>query len=450
MRPRMPAGALVLTVLAAAVGCVTDPESELAPDAGARSSGGAGGGGAGGTACPPATGGVGGGATAATPICAMPAKWLGVLRKPAPLVSLGRPVTTSSTEQANKGLLVDGKYHVGNGLLLTPVAGAPTWAAIDVGTGYSKLLLGWQDVGFTDYGPSFYAATDYQNATSPVGYLLKTSADSTDGNDGTWTTVVTVTGNPVRSRTHVVPFAGMRWVRFEVTAAGQSAAGAARDVRLDEIELHDFSAVGDGDLTDGWFVMGDSITKMAFDRSRGPDELDRLVTAARPAYGPALVEAGNGGETLKHALRHLQQDQWLAYAEGLTFVTVAFGTNDSWGSTTPAGTGFEATMRSIIELLTDAGRVPILARIPWNTVGQNVEQFNAVIDKLQQEFELPCGPDLYAVVAAHPEYVQGQGYLDASCALKYPGDGVHPQSAAAKAALQQAYADVVLPLYASP
>src|SRR5512143_2578805 len=132
MRPRTPAGTLVLTVLAAAVGCVTDPESELALDAGARGSGGAGGGGAGGTACPPATGGIGGPTTAATPICTMPAKWLGVLRKPTPLVSVGRPVTTSSTEQANKGLLVDGKYHVGNGLLLTPVAGAPTWAAIDV------------------------------------------------------------------------------------------------------------------------------------------------------------------------------------------------------------------------------------------------------------------------------------------------------------------------------
>jgi lysophospholipase L1-like esterase len=441
-------------VLAAAAACVTDPDSEDAPEAGAGGAGGsdAGGTGGGGTACPPATGGTGGPTTATTAVCTMPAKWLGVLPKPTPLVSVGRPVTTNSTDQASKDLIVDGKYHVKNGLLLTPVAGAPTWVAIDMGTidggtGYTTLLLGWQDVGYQDFGPSYYAQTDYKSATSPVGYLIKTSADSTDGNDGTWTTVATVTDNPVRTRTHRVPFAGMRWVRFEVTAAGQTSAGAARDVRLDEIELHDFSAIADGDLTDGWFLMGDSITKTTFDRNRGQNELDKLVPVQRPAYAPALVEAGNGGETLGHALRHLQNDQWLAYAEGLTFVTLAFGTNDSWGSTTPTSAKFEDTMRSIIALLLTAKRVPILPRIPWNTVGQNLDQFNAVIDKLQQEFELPCGPDLYGLVAAHPEYVQGTASVAANCTVTYSGDGVHPQSGTARTAINQAYVDAVLPLY---
>jgi acyl-CoA thioesterase I len=447
-RPKRIVDLLLLTVVVASAACVEDPPgSELPADAAA---GGAGGTGTGGTSCPPATGGTGGQATA--PACTMPAKWLGVLTKPTPLVSVGRPVATNSAEQANKNLIVDGKYHVGSGLLLTPVAGAAMWAAIDLGTidggtGYTKLLLGWQDVGYEDFGPSYYSATDYKNGTAPVAYLVKTSADSTNGDDGTWTTAVTVLDNPVRTRTHLLPFAGMRWVRFEVTAAGQTAAGAAREVRIDEIELHDFSAVGDGDLTDGWFIMGDSITKTTLDRNRGQNELDRVITARRPAYAPALVEAGNGGETLKHALRHLQNDQWLTYAEGLTFVTLAFGTNDSWGSSTPAGVGFEATLRSLIELLTGAKRVPILPRIPWNTVGKNVDQFNAVIDRLQQEFELPCGPDLYGLVAANPEYVRDVGTVQANCSVTYSGDGVHPQSAAARNAINEAYADVVLPLY---
>jgi lysophospholipase L1-like esterase len=319
-----------------------------------------------------------------------------------------------------------------------------------VGSGYTQLLLGWQDVGFTDFGPTSYAATDYQNATSPLGYLIKTSADSTDGNDGNWTTMVTVTDNPVRARTHLLPFTAMRWVRFEVTAAALSASKAAREVRIDEIELHDYSAIGESDLTDGWFIMGDSITKMTFDRNRGPNEFDKLITARRPGYAPALVEAGIGGETLKQALSHLQKNQWLAYAEGLTFVTLAFGTNDSWGSATSTSAGFETTMRSIIQLLTDAKRVPILPRIPWNTVGANVDQFNAIIDQLQQEFELPCGPDLYGLMAAHPDYVQGTSSLDATCSVTYSGDGVHPQSLEAKNAIQQAYANALLPLYPSP
>ena len=448
-------GALGLTLLVAVAACTADggyiPDGAVANAGGMGAGGaGAGGAGAGGSTCFPATGGTGGQPTVTAPACIMPAKWLGALAKPTPLVSVGRPVTTNSTEQANVGLIVDGKYHVANGLLLTPVAGAPKWVSIDMGTGYTKLLLGWQDVGYQDYGPSFYTATDYKNATSPVGYLIKTSADSTNGDDGTWTTVVTVTDNPVRARTHLIPFAGMKWVRFEVTAAGLDASGAARAVQLDEIEVRDFSAIGDSDPTDGYFIMGDSITKVSFNRTGGPNELDRLITAQRPAYTPALVEAGNGGETLNHALLHLQDNQWLTYAEGLTFVTLAYGTNDSWGSNTAAGAGFEATLRSIIKLLTDAKRVPILPRIPWNTVGAHVDEFNAVIDKLQLEFELPCGPDLYGLVAAHPEYVQGVATVQADCTVKYSGDGVHPQSAVAKAAIQQAYADAVLPIYPSP
>jgi acyl-CoA thioesterase I len=445
-------GSLLLAVLVAAPACLTDPSDDGAtPDAGAGGAGGAGdAGGAGGadtgaTGCPAGTGD--GPAMPTTPACTMPAKWRGALAKPTPLVSIGRPVTTNSTDQASRSLIVDGKYHVQNGLLLTPVAGTPTWASIDVGAGYTQLLLGWQDVGYQDYGPSFYAATDYQTATSPAGYLIKTSADSTDGNDGTWMTVVTVADNPVRARTHLLPFAGMRWVRFEVTAAGQSSSGGLRDVRIDEIELRDYSAIADGDLTDGWFILGDSITKMSFNRTSGANELDRLIAAKRPGYAPALVEAGNGGETLKHVLRHLQNEAWLAYAEGLTFVTVAFGTNDSWGSNTPEAAGFETTMRSVIKLLIDAKRVPVLPRIPWNTVGAYVEQFNAVIDKLQQEYELPCGPDLYGVAAAHPEYVQGVATVQSDCTVTHSGDGVHPQSSQARAAINLAYADAVLPVY---
>lgn len=141
----------------------------------------------------------------------------------------------------------------------------------------------------------------------------------------------------------------------------------------------------------------------------------------------------------------------LQNSEGLTFVTLAYGTNDSWGGTTPTAAGFETTMRSVIQVLTDAGRIPILARIPFNTVSTSVSQFNAVIDKLQQEFQLPCGPDLYGLVAAHPEYVGAVGTVQPNCTIKYSGtDGVHPQSGAAKDAIHRAYAEALLPLYPSP
>jgi len=34
----------------------------------------------------------------------------------------------------------------------------------------------------------------------PVNYTLQTSANSTNGSDGTWTTALTITGNKVSSR----------------------------------------------------------------------------------------------------------------------------------------------------------------------------------------------------------------------------------------------------------
>jgi lysophospholipase L1-like esterase len=385
----------------------------------------------------------------------MPAKWVGKLAKPAPLVSLAKPVFTNSTDQANKGLLVDGKYKNGNGLVFSPTDTSATWASIDVGTGYTKLLLVWKDIGASDYFAPTEAgsATDYSVASGmfPTGYLIKTSSDSTDGDDGTWTTAVTVTDNAAPARSHVIDFAGLRWVRFEVTATYPVSTGQWRVARIDELELHDISAIGPGDLTDSWFIMGDSITKMTFDRARQAGEFDKVIAAQRPAYHPAEIGAGIGYEKLSDALRHLQSEAWLKNSEGLNFVTLAYGTNDSWGGTSPTAAGYETTMRAIIKILTDAGRVPVLARIPWNTVSTSVPQFNAVIDMLQQEFELPCGPDLYSVVAAHPEYVGATGTVQPNCTVKYAGnDGVHPQTSAAKNAIQAAYAEAVLPLYPTP
>lgn len=387
----------------------------------------------------------------------MPAKWVGKLAKPAPLVSLGKPVFTNSTDQANKGLLVDGKYKNGNGLVFSPTGTSATWASIDVGTGYTKLLLVWKDIGATDYFAPIEAGstTDY-NVTSgmfPTGYLVKTSSDSSDGDDGTWTTAVTVSDNAAPARSHVIDFTGMRWVRFEATATYEVSTGKWRVARIDELELHDISTIGPGDLTDSWFVMGDSITKMTFDRARQAGEFDAVITAQRPSYNPAVIGAGIGYETAADALRHLQTETWLQNSEGLNFVTLAYGTNDSWcGNCTPESKGFETTLRSIIKALTDANRVPVLARIPWNTVSPaSVPLFNAVIDKLQQEFELPCGPDLYSVTMAHPEYIGATGTVQSDCAVTYVGkDGVHPQTSAAKNAIQAAYAQAVFPLYPTP
>lgn len=414
-------------------------------DAGGMDAGGVGGasGAEAGAASTVAEGGVAGGpsgtagqATMPEPACVMPPKWVGKIAKPIPLVSVGKPVFTNSTDTTNVGLLVDGKYKVNNGMAFKPMtATTPIWASVNVGTGYTKLLLTWRDVGNQDYGPSLYSGTDYSSATSPTGYVIKTSADSTDGDDGTWVTAATVTDNEARSRSHLLDFTGMSWVRFEATASVEVVAGTMRVVRLDELELHDMSAIGPEDYADSWFMMGDSITKMGLDRNRGANEIDKLITAQRPTYSPAIITAGNGGEKMADGLRHVETEQWLKYSEGMKFVTLAYGTNDSWGSPTPVTANFEKYLRETITILIADGRVPVLARIPWNTVGSHVTDFNAVIDRLQAEFELPCGPDLYSWFAAHQD--------------ELGSDHIHPTSTGS-VSINQQYAQAILPLYPSP
>lgn len=375
------------------------------------------------------------------PACVTPAKWVGKVAKPMPLVSVGKSVFTNSDDVANKALLVDGKYKIGNGMAFKPMnATTPIWAAVNVGLGFTKLLLTWRDYGSQDYGPSLYSGTDYKSATSPSAYVIKTSADSTDGNNGTWVVAATVTGNAVRSRSHVIEFSAMSWLRFEVTASPEVAAGIMRVVRLDELELHDMSAIGPDDYPDSWFLMGDSITKMGLDRSRGTGEIDKLISDQHPTYAPALVTAGNGGEKLPDAIRHLKSEDWLKCSEGLKFVTLAYGTNDSWGSPTPASTNFEANLREVITALLDDHRVPVLARIPWNTVASRLTEFNAVIDRLQAEFELPCGPDLYTWFQNHPD--------------ELGSDHVHPTTNATgpngATSINRLYAEAIAPLYPTP
>ncbi len=93
-------------------------------------------------------------------------------------------------------------------------------------------------------------------------------------------------------------------------------------------------------------------------------------------------------------------------------------------------------MTDIVDRLLAAGRVPILARIPYaSTAHDTLPEFNAVIDRLTRERGLPCGPDLYAHFQASPDELNT--------------DGVHPNSLG-YTQMNGVWADAALPLYAEP
>ena len=218
----------------------------------------------------------------------------------------------ASSGEASAAAVADGVWRSWPGWRpVVPTAAAPQWLALDLGRAApATILLLWNAGNNTNYNETRYGGLG--------SYTVETSADSTDGGDGTWTQAVAVSGNTVRTRAHRVPFAGQRWVRLRVTALAPGADQAA----LDEVAVYD--AAG---LDESWIFLGDSVTALAFDRApeRGP-AFANLVHAAHPASDPITLDAGVNGETSTEALARL--DGRLAWNPDFHFWVLGYGTND--------------------------------------------------------------------------------------------------------------------------
>jgi len=264
---------------------------------------------------------------------------------------------------------------------------------------------------------------------APRSYVVEVSADSTDGEDGHFTKVVSVDDNAVRTREHAFDFSGKKWVRFSVTGAPETSATVA----LDELALYDLSASGPDDATDTWFFLGDSITQGAFTRNHGDYDFDAIVTAGAPDFTPAYLNGGIGGELAKGGLARL--DQAIELNPDITHFVIGYGTNDSWGDQSAAAVGFEDTMNELVSRLRGAGKVPILARIPYASKSHStLPAFNDIIDRITAEQGLPCGADLYGWFLLHPDQLGD--------------DGVHPNTQG-YARMNEQWGNAVLPLYSA-
>src|SRR6185503_8895589 len=125
---------------------------------------------------------------------------------PAPLVSRGKQVTGSSSVRYSKPAnAIDGD-HATAWTAGKPTPEQPAWIAIEVGKGPARVLLNWSASGSFNYDE-----TDYG---SPGAYRIETSADSTDGEDGTWKGVASAPGVGTHGREHSFDFVGRSWVRL--------------------------------------------------------------------------------------------------------------------------------------------------------------------------------------------------------------------------------------------
>jgi len=329
--------------------------------------------------------------------------------RPTPQVSLGAWTTGSKPETIR---LVDGRFRGASWAGGQPTESRPAWAAIRLQRPYRTLLLTWTSSHNHDYFEQFYGA--------PRDYRIETSADSTNGQDGHWTLVADVKENPARSRAHVVPFLEQRWVRMAVTRLPEKV--TPWGLSLDEIELHDLSTGGN----DIWVFIGDSIGAGVFDRAdeRRPSFADS-VAVLHPGYTPAVINAGLPRLRSWEAIDRV--DEVLALNPEATVVAITLGSNDGDLDKLRAALG------GIIDKVQAAGKIPLLARIPYQTKYDQdyVAVKNQVLDQLIRERGLIPGPDLYGWFKARPDRLH---------------DGLHPDGPGS-VDMSREFARAAAPLY---
>ena len=125
---------------------------------------------------------------------------------PLPLISRGKPVRSNGkmAETINDGLY----RNFRSWWTVNPTPQAPSWVAIDMGRGPTRLLAIWTASANFDLQQTIYGG--------PGSYRLETSADSSNGEDGSWRVAAAVPDNTFRARGHVLDFAGQRWLRLSV------------------------------------------------------------------------------------------------------------------------------------------------------------------------------------------------------------------------------------------
>ncbi|MBC7389248.1 MAG: SGNH/GDSL hydrolase family protein, partial [Opitutaceae bacterium] len=334
---------------------------------------------------------------------------------PNPILSRGK---SASSSKGNVSYLTDNKYG-GTSFAISN----NSWVALKVGTGPSKVFFNWNSPAYTWSDVIASAGSCKSNMGVPMDYTIQKSANSTNGADGQWTTVLTVSGSNVTARGHLVDFAGASWIKMNISNGGGN---------LDEIEVFDMSANGN----DLWFFPGTSITANTYKGTPPAQNYADLITQTYPGYNPVMVKAGIPCISSSNLATDLSK--YLSNAGNAKYWAIEMGTNDAWGGGNGNVNLFKNNLQTVITACKNAGIQPILARM----IGTNQAavkwqvhpDFLKAIDDLTTQNNLIAGPDLYTWFSTHPSELNT--------------DGVHPNAAGA-ASIQKMWAEKMKPLYAS-
>ena len=173
--------------------------------------------------------------------------------KPNPILSRGTGVTVKVSSGDATGLN-DNKFGPYDNKKWT--VSDNSWIALQLASGPKKVFFTFNcpDTSWSDsIGLSADSCT--KTVQYPVDYEIKTSANSTTGADGDWTQAVTVTGNSVTARGHLIDFDGMTWVKMEITKGNG---------KIDEVEAFDAT----NGAEDTWFFLGTKFTALMLKGSK--------------------------------------------------------------------------------------------------------------------------------------------------------------------------------------
>lgn len=334
-----------------------------------------------------------------------------------PRLSLKKTVYASPA--SNAASLTDGKF----GSPWTYSANA--WAAFNVGSGPTKVLISWNDPtgNWSDSVPS--AGVCQKGTTFPTGYKISTSANSTNGSDGTWTPQATVTKNVVSARSHQIPFDGASWVKIEVSGGSGS---------MDEIEVFDAS----NGIKDSWFFLGTSISQMTYKSFVVDSNFSDLVHARFPGNTPAMVRGGVPCINSSNLVASLSR--YLDLAAPNHYLAIEMGTNDGYNNGTSNLATFKKNIQTLIDSAKARGMEPIVARVlstdSSRAKWQIDKSYPLAVDNLQIQNNLIAGPDLDGWFRAHPS--------------ELGSDGIHPTAAGAQS-IQRLWAETMAKnLYGKP
>lgn len=352
------------------------------------------------------------------------------MQSPMPIISWGVPAYAATTY---------GGYGASNANDGTQQnfwrsSGYPTWLAYDLSSTSSlarqRTVLSWwapacYGYDTSQFGPAYNLPGDYVVEGNP-------GAGGGSPPSSGWVQLldpggnaISVTGNVITLRTHVVMLNGMNWIRLRVTAGASTNDSMNTDSGI-AMDVHD---AGQG--IDAWNFVGDSI--VALYQTHGTptgvapggyadgnwqglvhDGVSGLF-AGNSAFRPAFEGNGLPGSTTADWVTRIAS--YLPSWPG-QYVGIQLGANDGASQTTP----FYGNMISICDSILAAGKVPVLATMTWQdpATHQDMTGLAAQIPLLLAHYNgrALAGPDLFAFFSqsANQHYITDN-------------DGLHPSAA---------------------